>query len=349
MKVLRQISLVVILFLVLMAVQSCQKDDAPLAPDTTEQTNTTENEDTSSEEDNGTTPPTDNGDPDDTDTTTNPDDSEGGITLYRVEGNNIVKQQDFKVTGKELEFQKDTKKHQEIWELTKKIVPLEYRSKMGRFMIFAGESDGVAGYVYPLSNDLSKWEMGIAIDFAYYNNVFNEGGELAYTIIHEFGHILTLDDTQVDSSIQQNVCKYFYTGEGCSKEESHINKLHSKFWADIWEEFLAGQDNQSQQMEFYDKYKDRFVTEYASTNPGEDIAEVFATFVTRKGGANGNSIAEQKIKQMYDSQELIKLRNYIRDKALSSKGRSYLPVAGTWKKANTFGNPKEIHCTKPKG
>ncbi|MEX0315240.1 MAG: hypothetical protein AB3N18_13775, partial [Allomuricauda sp.] len=218
---------------------------------------------------------------------------------------------------------------------------------MSEFMIFSGESSGTAGYVFPTTNDLSKWQMGIAIDFAYEGG-FNAGGELAYTIIHEFGHILTLDIDQVDSSISQGDCSNYFPGEGCAKTESYINKLHSNYWADIWSEFQTTQDSEEKLEQFYQKYKDRYVTAYASTNPGEDIAEVFATFVTRKGGPSGSSIAEQKIQLMYDHPELVSFRDFIRGNMASSKGRSYLPVAGSWKKAKTIGNPKKgcIHTHK---
>ena len=78
-------------------------------------------------------------------------------------------------------------------------------------MIFAGEDNGTAGYVYNTKDDLSKWEMGIAIYFAYEGG-FNADGELAYTIIHEFGHILTLEIAQVDASVSENSCTNYFTG-----------------------------------------------------------------------------------------------------------------------------------------
>lgn len=323
--------------------QSCQKDDVPLETSTATDDSNSGNPNTDTETGTGTTDGDGN-----TESETGVSGEPGEITLYNVIGDNIIKKTDYKVTGKELEFQKDTKKHQEIWELTKKVIPPSYRSKMSRFMIFTGEGDGTAGYVYNTAPDLSKWEMGIAIDFAYYNGSFNEGGELAYTIIHEFGHILTLDNTQVDASISQNSCQNYFTGEGCTKSMAYINKLYSKFWSDIADEHSQLGENQSEQENFYQKYRDRFVTGYASTNPGEDIAEVFATFITRNGGVNGNSIAEQKIQLMYEHPELITLRNYIRGNTASSRASRFLPIAGSWKKANTFGNPKETYCTKPK-
>lgn len=343
MKSLQKLKWILVLFLALLTSQACDKDDFvdQFISETTDNTDVT-NDDTDNSDTTG----------DDTDSSvdnTNTDDNsnetgeEGDITLYNIDGNNLVKVKDFTVTGSALELQNDTAKHQEVWNLVKKIIPANYLAKLSDFMIFSGESSGTAGYVFNTASDLSRWRMGIAIDFAYQGG-FNADGELAYTIIHEFGHILTLDNLQVDSSISESNCQNFFTGEGCAKTDSYINKLHKNYWMDIWGEFQTAQDSESAMQSFYDKHSSRFVTDYASTNPGEDIAEVFATFVTRNGGANGSNIAEKKIQLMYDHSQLVELRNFIRGNMSSAKGRSYLPIAGSWKKAKTIGNPKK-GCT----
>lgn len=272
---------------------------------------------------------------------------DGEITLYKVAGDKISKIKDYKVSGQDLEYQKDIAKHNQIWELVKKVVPLNQRSKMGEFLIYNGNTSGSAGFVVEIKQDLSSWKMGIAINFAY-DGGFNKNGELAYTIIHEFGHVLTLDITQLDASISSGDCKNYYPGEGCAKENSYINELYSKYWKDIWSEYQDAKKDQSAQQKFYDKHKDRFVTQYASTNPGEDIAEVFATFVTKKDKPSGNTIAEKKILLMYNRSELIDFRDHIR-KNLQLRGKGnlasfILPEPGKWKKADTFGNPLKTKC-----
>lgn len=313
-----------VLSVLIISFQSCNNDDDGITPEENSNTDTQNNTDTSNTDNQG-----------------NNTDSNGLITLYKVKGEDIVKDRDYQVTGQELAFQKDTKKHQEIWDLVKKVIPLAYRSKMSEFAIYSGEKDGSAGYVFETEQDLSKWQMGIAIDFAYEGG-FNANGELAYTIIHEFGHILTLDKVQVDSSISSNDCKTYHTGEGCSRDASYINNLYQNHWADIWSDFQEIKtDNDAQK--FYDKHQKRFVTSYASTNPGEDIAEVFATFVTRNSGVKNESGAEKKIEMMYAQTELITLRDYIRGN-ISKSGRSFLPAPGSWKNANTIGNKDKLHC-----
>lgn len=272
---------------------------------------------------------------------------EGEITLYKVANGKITKVTDYKVSGTDLELQKDVKKHNEIWALVRKIVPLNQLEKMTEFMIYNGEKSGSSGYVIERKADLSEWQMGIAINFAYEGG-FNNHGELAYTIIHEFGHILTLNDLQVNGSVAQANCKNYFTGEGCAKEKSYINVLYQNYWKDIKAEHDKAQESQEEHEKFYNKYSNRFVTAYASTNPGEDIAEVFATFVTKKQKPTGTSIADKKILLMYNEKALIDFRNHIR-KNLNLRGKGsaksfVLPEPGAWKQAKTIGNAKKTKC-----
>lgn len=273
--------------------------------------------------------------------------SDGEITLYKVANGNLTKTTDYKVTGTDLDFQNDIEKHNKIWELVKKIVPLNQLKKMSEFMIYNGETSGSAGYVVEKTSDLSKWQMGIAINYAFEGG-FNHKGELAYTIIHEFGHILTLNDNQLNASISGANCKNYYPGEGCAKKDSYINELFQKYWKDIANEHSNAQADQNAQEEFYSKYSDRFVTNYASTNPGEDVAEVFATFVTKKEKPSGATIAEKKILLMYDRSELVDFRNHIRKNLnLRKKGKGFtfeLPKPGSWKQATTYGNKNKTKC-----
>ncbi|NAS31075.1 hypothetical protein GTQ40_08850 [Flavobacteriaceae bacterium R38] len=237
---------------------------------------------------------------------------EGSITLYRVEGNNIVKERDFNVTGKLKELQDDVAKHRALWEFTKNIAPESYIRKLSQFMIFAGENNGTAGYVFNTENDLSKWQMGLAIDFAYSGGSLNSDGEFAYTVIHEFGHIVTLDNTQVDGNIGNEACPNYFIQEGCTKLPSYINVMYQRHWSDIASEHAAIGDDQGKAQQFYDKHSDRFVTQYAATNPPEDIAEVFTRFVLDANRPGGTTVADQKVQLLYDYNELLQIRDHIR-------------------------------------
>lgn len=262
---------------------------------------------------------------------------EGNITLYRVEGNNIVKERDFNVTGKLKELQDDVAKHRALWEFTKNIAPESYIRKLSQFMIFAGENNGTAGYVFNTESDLSKWQMGLAIDFAYTGGRLNSDGEFAYTVIHEFGHIVTLDNTQVDGNIGNEACPNYFIHEGCTKLPSYINVMYQRHWSDIASEHAAIGDDQQRAQQFYNKYRDRFVTEYAATNPPEDIAEVFTRFVLDANRPGGTMVSDQKVQLLYDYNELLQIRDHIR-RNQQQTGRAFKIKA--WDIARANGKSK---------
>lgn len=230
---------------------------------------------------------------------------EGLLTLYTVQGDQISRKQDFNVSGQLLEFQQDYDKHFKMWEFTRQLIPAGERGRITEFMVFFGNDD-LAGYVEPVNeNDLSKWRMGLAIDLADKLEEIDFTNFFTYVTIHEFGHIATLNETQIDVQINEASCNSYFPGEGCARTSSYINNLFELGWADIYD----GEDSNT---DFYAKYPERFVTDYAASNPAEDIAEVFAYFVTKANQPSGHSIADQKIKMLYNYPELVKLREDMR-------------------------------------
>ena len=229
--------------------------------------------------------------------------SQSSIALYKVANGNISKIRDYRVTGENLNYQRDIAKHNEIWDLVTKIAPLDQLEKISEFMIYNGRVAGSSGFILKRSSDLSKWQLAIAIDKAYEGG-FNSNGELAYTILHEYGHILTLNHTQLDASISERSCTTYYPNIGCSYEHSYINEMYDLYWKDIENEYRAAQNSQSDQMAFYIRHTDRFVTNFASTNPIEDIAEVFSVFITASDKPSGGTIADKKVLLMYESNEI---------------------------------------------
>ena len=188
--------------------------------------------------------------------------------------------------------------------------------------------------------DPSKWILSIDIIDVYPSGNF-DGKEITYSLIHEFGHILTAGASQVDidpellqepySEIndyllqeefmkkEQECSPKFMTFDGCTKSDSYLNVFFQTFWRDIYSEFNVIQsiedDNQYyEELDlFYEKYNDRFVTDYASENPDEDIAESWTAFVLNEKPVR-KSIAEEKILFFYDYSELVKLRDAIRNR-----------------------------------
>ncbi len=247
----------------------------------------------------------------------------GSITLYNVAGSVLTKTTDFSVSAELREEQQATDKHQKIWNLVLQFVPESYLTKINQFVIYSGEIGESAGYVFPTTKDLSQWRLGIAIDVAYEGG-FNAGGELAHTIVHELGHIITLDELQLDATVEEADCSNYFPGEGCAKPEAYINGLYDQFWADIWTDFQRAEDDDEKLDAFYNRYQERYVTPYASTNPGEDIAEVFAAMVFNDTFLTSSSKAGQKVQFLFGQPELFALREHMRNTKVSTRKQHVL-------------------------
>ena len=116
--------------------------------------------------------------------------------------------------------------------------------------------------------------------------------------------------------------------EGCSRDNSYLNQFVNEFWPDDlyneWDEIQYEEDDDTYYDmldAFYVKYQNQFVTDYAATNPEEDIAESWTYFVLQPK-PDGNTIAEQKVLFFYDFPELVELRNEIASRVVSRSRRN---------------------------
>jgi len=223
-----------------------------------------------------------------------------------------------------LKDQKDLAAQQKIWDFFTQLIPADQRTMISGFTIF---TDGKLNYLASVSqSDNSPYMWELNVDYA----DADPKTELTFTLLHEFGHLLTLNRNQLDVSIsvyehpnsksvyqkEENACPQYFTGEGCSKENSYINQFFNLFWLDLYKEWKAIDDepNQTRQLHmldrFYNTYKDQFLTEYAPTSPAEDIAESW-TFFLLAPKPQPDSIANEKILFFYNYPELIDLRSQI--------------------------------------
>ncbi|MCT4620019.1 MAG: hypothetical protein N4A62_11595 [Marinisporobacter sp.] len=237
------------------------------------------------------------------------------IALYDVKNGNINYKPINNHTIKELS-KEDIQKHQDIWERSKKLIPASY---LGRIVSFEMNTDGkenVLAHVNSPDESNKIWRLAVDI-----KDVFGKNGkftkEFDQTLIHEFGHILTLNDSQMMKERNENSATYT-TDEGTTKTQAYLNQFYNKFWKGIhkeWEKANQAEvdeygENQAI-LDFYEKYKDQFVSDYAATNPEEDIAESFRVFITEKK-PKGKTVEQQKILFFYQFKELVKMREEMR-------------------------------------
>ncbi len=199
------------------------------------------------------------------------------------------------------------------------------------------------GYVFNRGMELNQndWEMGLNLILAY--NKWNDEsqsfvpmplttqGELGYTIVHEFGHIMTLNaKTEIDTTVREREnCDNLLLEEGCFHDNAAINLFNNEF-------YISDQ-----------KYNEpNFVTEYAKTNIAEDIAESFTYFVGQKNINKINqesSGALRKINLVAEYDLLKELKTPFVSKL--SSGQEFFIVDKPIHKFNRTNDGKLISCT----
>ncbi len=245
----------------------------------------------------------------------------GGFITYTVSGDEISNPYLPNVPADLRAYQQDTALHQELWDIFAFLIPAEFRGDLSAFGLFTDGADDTLAAVEQDYEDPTRWMLTVDVVDA------QNTEEYIVTLIHEYGHLLTLNANQVPPNMDifndpenediynaaYEACPTYFPGEGCSRSGSYINAFFNRFWADRYEEWLEvdsieDEDDYYEALDdFYASYQDEFVTDYAATNPEEDIAESWTYFVLYPQPA-GNTIAEQKILFFYNYPDLVRLR-----------------------------------------
>ncbi len=245
--------------------------------------------------------------------------TEAQISLvnYKVEGDLLGKATVMWAPSDFKSYQDDTASHARIWNYFTASLPADQRKWISDFIVFTDGPQNTLAFVRRSSNP-EKWTLGADILDS------SKPIYLTNTLMHEFGHLLTLNTDQLKVTDS-----YFYSGEqglkscpqyaapdGCSTPEAYINLFYQRFWTKIYTEWFenveqanGGEFDWEIVTAFYNRYPDQFISEYAASHPQEDIAESFATFVLNPK-PKGNTIADQKVKFFYEFPELVALRQY---------------------------------------
>jgi len=223
--------------------------------------------------------------------------------------------------------QQDRATHEGIWSLFTRLIPAEQRQIVSGFVIFTDGRYNYLAAVDQADRDPYKWDLNV--DFA----DAAPKTELTFTLLHEFGHLLTLNRDQVEVSVpiyhhphddtiyqqEADACPQYFPGEGCSNPDSYINQFFQRFWTDFYAEWqvIDAEENKDKQYnmldDFYKTYQDQFLTDYAPTSPSEDIAESWVFFLLAPK-PELDSIAHEKILFFYEYPELVALRAQILDR-----------------------------------
>jgi hypothetical protein len=246
------------------------------------------------------------------------------LVTYRVSGNEITDPFNTSHIPPELtSYQQDIQAHKNLWHFFTNIIPAEQRTMITGFSVFTDGPSNSLGAVEQADNP-HDWILDMDIEDS------QNFADMSSTLVHEFGHLLSLNDTQVtpdlqvfnhptDEEIYRQAaanCPTYFIFEGCSLPDSFLNQFFQQFWPGIYDDWKSintetDEDVLYQKLsDFYHKHHEEFVSRYSVTSPTEDIAESFMYFIFTPKPA-GEEISGQKILFFYGYPELTALRERI--------------------------------------
>lgn len=189
-----------------------------------------------------------------------------------------------------------------VWDYVCSVLPLDARQKIAEFNLFTDGCSNVLAYTSPVKReDGTSDNTRFSLNIDYYD-VYDETGtprdwsKLTYTILHEYGHVLLEDETQIDLTL----------GSGTHDPAGFIPGsfrygFYDRFWKDLG--ITAVGD--------FEANPTHYVSRYGANYFHEDIADTFAVFVL---GAkpDGDTVAEQKLLFFWANPDMTALRQEIR-------------------------------------
>lgn len=176
------------------------------------------------------------------------------------------------------------------WNLVQKILPVEVLNQFSVSLhLFTDGADGVLAAMSPQNDSNTVWRILIdTVDVDVHTKDSLKVLDYTHTIVHEFGHLLTLNNTQIQATddVVQNDRMGYLTSEGYARPDSYLGQFVEQFWKGkylaAWDRinFINTEEKRLRALDrFYFKNQERHVTAYSSESPEEDIAEAWTFFV----------------------------------------------------------------------
>ena len=187
--------------------------------------------------------------------------------------------------------------------------------------LFTDGKDGDLGGLNQMNESVDSWQFDLdTADVNIYSKDSIEILDYTHTLIHEYGHLLTLNPSQIEltDDMIQDDNKGYLTSEGYALKDSYLEIFVKQFWDDEllleWDN-IDNKKNENKRVkllyEFYLSHRDNFVTDYAAESPEEDIAEAW-TFFVLSDKPDTNTVKNQKVIFFYQFPELVEYRQKMR-------------------------------------
>lgn len=205
----------------------------------------------------------------------------GTVAQFTINTSNMtLKYQDSTGTGIKKLTKKQITKYKQAWKELRKIIPDSMLKNFKEFDISTDGKYGVLAFVQNIDEKGKTWK--ISIDPA----DMDDKVEFANTVIHEYGHYLSLNDTQVtyanenmDEDSMIDDFDLYREPSMITKKNSYLNQFYNKYWKD----FAIDRDINTSSQLFYFRHSNQFIDTYASTSCAEDFAECFSFYVLPSG------------------------------------------------------------------
>jgi hypothetical protein len=240
------------------------------------------------------------------------------MAIYSIDGSDITLESNISTTHTEEDFEL-------LWDYFANTIPESDRQYITKVEFFTdGMGNTLAAVAPTYESNYIDWTLYIDV-----NDSLNEDGtiesiEFPLTVIHEYTHVLTLQNEQVPVSYwssdasrvaEEALCDTLFLDEGCANEDSYIYQFYLNYWQEI--------DAYDDVFDYYfDGHENDFITEYAATSIAEDIAESFSYFVFYDKPASNSTVADEKILFFYEYDELVTLRTIIRSRLQSDSSET---------------------------
>ena len=169
----------------------------------------------------------------------------------------------------------------ELWSMIETLAPTKQVFEfITVFEVYFDERDTTLASVEALDDKNKTWLYSINY------SAVAEFEELVPTIVHEFAHILALQDdqttTEAESADIATTCPNLYVAEGCLTGGSFLNSFYDMFWQGTEADLGNIDRTEAEADAFYAAKESDFVSAYATTNVVEDFAESFMHFTLKE-------------------------------------------------------------------
>jgi len=193
----------------------------------------------------------------------------------------------------------------EVWEVFTRVATPAFTSEV-ILSYGVGESrdSSLLAWVTQDSGAPEYWHLSVNLDGA------QDLSYLLTTLIHEYAHILTLDLGQMPPLPD---CALETPSQECWYDDAYLADFWSEFWAGYGDDAPAADNGDGAVSDaFYAAHEEDFVTSYAASNVGEDIAESFMAYVIEPVPDPSLSTVAAKLAFFERYPELVAIRERIR-------------------------------------